>query len=970
MFGHLYLHPMNPRKDKITRTQPTGLHPRRFHVSRCVRLALAFALSTTLAAAQTPVRNRITQAIDDQNAKVVRGNVHGLARAEFDQGRMDAGIRLEGVTLAFRPSTAQQKDLDKLLVDLQDPKSPVYHQWLTPDQFEARFGMSDSDLAQVKSWLISKGFTVEADSPLHTRIKFNGTVAQLESAFRMEMHRYRVKGDDHFANATEPSMPAAFANLVGALNNLHNFRPKARAKLLPPQTQTHLTSGQTGNIFMAPGDFAVIYDLNPLYNRTPVKFDGTGQTIAVVGQTALASSSTNDFVDVNQFRLAAGLPAKQPTLTLVPSTGSRAVFSSDLPEADLDVEWSGAVAKNATINYVYVGNNTNSSVFDAFQYAVDQKIGSVISTSYGFCETQQTPGFITQFDTTAIAKANTQGQTITAAAGDAGAADCESSTATVAVNGLAVDHPASNPGVTGLGGTEFSGDNPSPVGYWAPETPGTDVNPSALQYIPETTWNDTAGAGSLDATGGGTSVIYTGAKAPTWQHLVGVPLDGARHVPDVSLDSSNGHDPYLICSAGSCVTGFRKSNGDFNVVGGTSVAAPSFAGIVAILNQATGSSGLGNINPTLYTLAATKPNSFHDITSGNNVVPCASGSPDCPLTAPLQFGYTANACYDQVTGIGTIDANNLVTNWATTTTAPNYTISATTPTQTISAKGQPASTNLTITSVNNFAGTVDLACTPPAGLSEVDCTVNPSSVTLTAGGSASATLNVTTTAFLAAVRVPQGEIRLAQSPQNQNSKRKPYGNHLAWLALGGSLVAGIFFARKPSRRKVTGVLFTLALGTFALTSVNCGGGSSAPPPAGKASFSASSLPFGNVTLNATDTAPDVTLTNVGTAALSISTISSSSALFTFASNCGSSLAIGALCVVRASFTPTATGNASATLNVPNGDSTAPQSLAMSGTGVHQAGTPTGAYTIPVAATTNVAGYACAQQSATFTVTVP
>jgi hypothetical protein len=945
-------------------------------VFRRVRLTFAAILTLTLAAAaQNQVRDRIVQAIDDQNVKVVRGNIHGLARAEFDRGRMDPSTRIEGVTLAFRPSTAQQKDLDKLLVDLQDPKSPLYHQWLTPEEFGARFGMSDSDLAQVQSWLESKGFTVTEIPPSRNRIRFSGTVGQIESAFRMEMHRYRVQGEDHFANGTEPSMPAAFANLIAGLNNLHTFRPKARVKLyqLSPKAQAHFTSGVSGSNFIAPGDFAVIYDLNPLYNHAPVKFDGTGITIAVAGQTALASTAANDFVDVNAFRLAAGLVAKQPTLTLVPNSGSRVLLSSDLTEADLDVEWSAAVAKNATINYVYVGNNTNFSVWDSITYAVSQKIGAVISTSYGFCETQQSPGFITQFDSV-IAQANAQGQTITAATGDSGAADCDPGTAAAASQGIAVDHPASSPGVTGMGGTEFSGDNPSPTGFWSPETPGTDIITSALKYIPETGWNDTASSGTLDATGGGTSVKYS---QPSWQALVGVPIDGARHVPDISLDSSNGHDPYLICSGGSCTSGFRTgAGGNLSAVGGTSVASPTFAGIVAILNQATSSNGLGNINPTLYTLAASAPNSFHDITTGDNIVPCVSGSLNCPATAPFQFGYSANACYDQVTGIGTIDANNLVTNWSTAATAPSYTISASPTSQSVSAKGQPASTMLTISSVNGFGGaggqTVNLACAAPGGSSEVTCSVTPSSVILTAGGPpATATLNVTTQAPVAKMHMimPRDEIRLAAAPHNQNGQGKPSGNRLPWLALSASLVAGVLLVRKPSRRRLPGALFVIALGAFTFTSMSCGGGSSPPPPVGIASFSSTSLAFGSVTLNTPSAAASITLTNVGTAALSVGTISSTSALFAISSNtCGVSLPISSSCAVKVVFTPTASGAVNATLNFPNGDSTAAQSFPMSGTGVTNVGTPTGTYKISVAATTPAS--ACAQQGTIFSVTVP
>jgi hypothetical protein len=679
---------------------------RRECVKRWLQLIpMLLLMAQGLVLAEQP--DRITATIDSSQTVVVKGTVHPLAQPHEDQGRMDPGTRLEGVTMAFRLSAAQQKDLDKLLVDLQDPSSPQYHEWLTPEEFGARFGMSDSDLARVQAWLQSKGFTIDNIAPSHNRISFSGAVGQLESAFHMEMHRYLVDGEEHFANATEPSMPAAFANLVIGLNNLHSFRPKPRAKVrqVPPAAQAHFTSSISGSNFVAPGDFAVIYDLNPLYSTG---LDGTGETIAVAGQTALGSSSSNSFVDVEAFRAAAGLPTKDPTLTLVPSSGTSTVSTADLLEADLDVEWSGAVAKNATINYVYVGNKANFSVWDSITYAVNQKIGSVISTSYGFCETLQAPGFISSFDTV-IAQANTQGQTITAASGDSGAADCDAGSAT---HGLVVDHPASSPGVTGLGGTEFSGDQGNPAPYWSPR--GTsDLITSALQYIPETGWNDTTGT-SLSASGGGKSGIY--AK-PSWQTGTGVPTDNFRHVPDISLSASANHDGYLVCSGGSCTSGFRTgAGGSLTVVGGTSAASPSFAGIVAILDQATGaSSGLGNINPTLYTLAASTPLALHDVTTGNNIVPCTAPSTNCP-SGTTQIGYTAGVGYDQVTGLGSVDANVFVTNWPSSAHPLTVTLAGT---GTGTLTSTPAGINCPGTCTANFStGTmVTLTETPASGSS-------------------------------------------------------------------------------------------------------------------------------------------------------------------------------------------------------------------------------------------------------------
>jgi len=811
MFGHLYIRRMNPKKDKITPYPTNSPHPRRFHVSRCVRLALAFALISTLVAAQTPVRDRITQAIDDQDVKLVKGNVHGLARAEFDQGRMDPSTRLEGVTLAFRPSAAQQKDLDKLLVDLQDPKSPVYHQWLTPDQFGALFGMSDSDLAQVKSWLEGKGFTVDDIAPSRNRIHFSGTVAQLESAFRMEMHRYNVKGEDHFANATDPSMPAAFTNLVVALGNLHDFRPKPRAR----QIRAHFSSGQTGNNFLAPNDFAKIYHLDSLYS---LGLDGTGVTIAIAGQTALGTSAANSFVDVDAFRTNAGLPAHHPTLTLVPSSGVSTVFSNDLQEAALDVEWSGAVAKNADVNFVYVGNSTNFSVFDSITYAVSQHIGSVISTSYGFCETAQTPGFITQFDAV-IGQANSQGQTITAATGDTGAADCEDpTTSKSATTGLSVDHPASSPGVTAMGGTEFNeGSNTST--YWLATTPpnGPDIRDSALQYIPEIAWNDTtfelAHMGFLSATGGGKSVKY--AKPAFQSGAIVTPADSARDVPDIAFSSSGDHDGYLMCHAGSCVNGFRDANNvNLDVVGGTSVAAPTFAAVIAILNQGTGSTGLGNINPTLYNLASTTPAAFHDITTGDNKVPCTAPSTNCPA-GTTQIGYSAGVGYDQVTGLGSPDALALTNAWPGLNVTPTFSFGATPSGASVTARGQSATSTINLTAVHGFNGTVNLSCTPPTSV-EITCGLSSASASLN-GNSTTATLTINTTAAHAIGKT------LARLEQRRGT---------GWMTASGFLLAGVLLVGVPKRRWFLTMMLTFTLLLFALTIFGCGGGSSTPPDPG------------------------------------------------------------------------------------------------------------------------------------------
>jgi subtilase family serine protease len=636
----------------------------------CVSTLLLFFGFAIFSFGQSAETSRIVEAVDDSQRTMLHGNTHTFAQAEFDQGRMEAAAELSHVAMAFKLSAAQQQDLDTLLAEQQDPKSPNYHKWLTPDEFAARFGMSQSDLDQVTNWLEGQGFTVDGVARNRNEIYFSGTAGQIESAFQIELHNYLVDGEMHYANAGDPAIPKAFAGVVLGLRHLDNFRPKPRVVKAKPS----VTSSQSGNHFVAPGDFVTIYDLQALYTAG---FDGTGVKLAIMGQTSIVNA------DLDAFRTAAGLPARTASnfqQVLVPLNGTPTVSTGDLVEASLDLEWSEAIAKNANIIYVNATPTATNGVWDALQYATTNGLAPVISTSYGFCEPGNGQAFAMTVQTW-VQNANALGSTVVSASGDQGAADCDSKPP--ATGGLAVDVPASIPEVTGMGGTEFTGDAAATVTsgcaaatqYWGQSCSLTS-GASALSYIPEMTWNDSSSS-SFGATGGGVSAFF--AK-PTWQTGAGVPNDGMRDVPDISLNSSNAHDPYLICSqefytvnnltATTCTSGFRASDQSFAAVGGTSVAAPTFAGILAILNQGLGANGLGNINPNLYSLSASTPSAFHDITSGNNKVICTAGTPTtgsaavkCPAAGT--FGYSAGPGYDQVTGLGSIDANVLATHWTT-----------------------------------------------------------------------------------------------------------------------------------------------------------------------------------------------------------------------------------------------------------------------------------------------------------------
>jgi hypothetical protein len=671
---------------------------------------LLVACATIASSAGAQSAPRIRAAIEDSVSSQLPKSLHPLAQARFDAGRMSADTKLDGATLIFNRTSAQEADLKSLIAAQQNPASPLYHQWLTPDKFAARFGMADSDLEKVENWLQQQGFAIDSVARSKNAIHFSGTARQVEQAFSTEMHYYKVNGTQHFAPSTALSVPSAIAPTVEAVKNLDSFRPQSHAiSMKNARVKPSLTQASTGYVFFAPGDIATAYDINPL---TQSSITGSGQSITVVGQSAIVTS------DLEAFQNAAGLAVKDPSQYLVPNSGTSATSAGDESESDLDLEWSNALAPGATINFVYTGNSQNYSAFDSLQYAVDQMIGTIISSSYGTCEVALDG---TTLETT-LEQGTSQGQTIVAAAGDDGSTDCYGITnlTTAQQEAQAVDYPASSPYVTGLGGTEISQANAIYLtpgdGYWEATTGSSDIVNSLEKYAPEVVWNDdTPNCGQtncLSATGGGTSTLFT---KPSWQAGVsGIPADGKRDVPDLALYGSPNYPGFVLCTsdtsfwssgqAASCNSGFEDStSGDITAAGGTSFDAPIFAGILALINQKQGyTTGQGLVNPILYTLAAdsaTYASAFHDITSGNN--DCDAGSLDCGSSTA---GFSAGTGYDQVSGLGSLDVNNLATAWPVSSTSPTLVATTTTITASSSTVNTGVSDNFTI-SVTAASGT-------------------------------------------------------------------------------------------------------------------------------------------------------------------------------------------------------------------------------------------------------------------------
>jgi len=387
-----------------------------------MRLKIAFALLalTSFAFAQQDQQRRIVRPVNNASAVRLQGTLAPRARADMDRGPVASAMRLDRMTMVFSRTAAQQAELDRLLVAQHDPSSADYHRWLTPEEFGDRFGVTEADVNLVAVWLVAQGFTVDDIARGRTWIAFSGTAAQVEAAFHAPLHNYMVGGKLHFAPSVEAAVPDAFAPVVSAITGLNDFRPRPHSKAR--QVDPRLTSSLSGNHFVVPGDFGIIYNLPDYVNGVfQSGNDGTGQTIGVVGQTissgTVAVSTLSS--DNATFRSLGGLPAGSLTLTPVGSPPSN-FATGDFSEASLDIQWSGAIAPGANIIFAYSQNALNNSL----QFLVNQNVATVISISYGGCEASFNASDYTTIEGY-LQQANIQGQTVTVAAGDLGAADCD-----------------------------------------------------------------------------------------------------------------------------------------------------------------------------------------------------------------------------------------------------------------------------------------------------------------------------------------------------------------------------------------------------------------------------------------------------------------------------------------------------------------------------------------------------------------
>ncbi len=590
---------------------------------------------------------------------------------------------------------------NNFLQDAHRPGSPAFHKWLKPDQFGEQYGLTDSEIATVSGWLQEHGFAVSRINRSKTALEFSGSAGGVRSAFHTQIHAYLVNGQEHYANDVDPQIPSALAPVIAGITPINDFRPKSYIRKFGKAVYDRSTkklvadwtfpAGQDA-LDLSPGDFALQYNLGPLYASG---ITGSGITIGLIG------ASNVDPTAVANYRSFFGLPANPLNVVI---DGTDPGENDAVGESYLDVELSGAVAPGATISlYTAADTSVQSGLYLAAQRAVDDDQASILSTSYGLCE-QDLGSAGNQFWNSLWEQAAAQGQTAFVSAGDGGPAGCDDfNIDQPAQYGIAMNGFSSTPWNVSVGGTDFyyssyNGDSSAQQTqletYW--DTVQTIFpTTSLLQPVPEQPWNEPFGLNLADggvfnsgfpdivAGSGGPSSCATGTDAsngtyssctagypkPSWQTGKGVPNDGVRDLPDVSLFAAAGENDtfYPFCPGqGYCVV----TDGDLTIgiVGGTSASSPAMAGILALIEQKYGPQGQADY--ILYPLAAQHPSAFHDITTGSNIVPCQQGTPNCTLSAATDntmgdytLGYYAGPGYDLATGLGSVDANQLFNNW-------------------------------------------------------------------------------------------------------------------------------------------------------------------------------------------------------------------------------------------------------------------------------------------------------------------
>ena len=682
--------------------------------------------------AQTP--NRITKVVDATRTFALPNHHPLWANDANDGGALPADESLNQFTMVLARSAEQEQAFEQLLADQQNPASPNYHHWLTPTEIGDQFGLSSADIATITSWLETQGLHVNWVSPSRIFIGFGGAAVDVGRAFGTEMHAYKVKGEERTSVTTDPMIPEALAPAIKSIRGLYTIPEKPSYRMEVRQAESPQVTTSNGNHYISPSDFAAIYDVPSTYNAANV-------TVGIVGW-----SRTNP-ADFTAFNNRTGASVSAPTeviptayggidpgnaYTAVPTTCANNCLGGQT-EATLDVLRASTVATGARILLVVSSpSGSNDGIGADAQYLVQTSPtpAEVMSISFGACESNAGAGGVA-FWNALFQQGAAEGISTFVSSGDSGASGCDVafSAPPASPSAISPNYICTSSYATCVGGTEFN-DTSSPGTYWS----GTNSSTlgSAIGYIPEGGWNESTTT-SVAASGGGVSLINK--PTPSWQTGTGVPAARAgRYTPDVSF-SASGHDGYFGCMAaagGSCVGSPYYFIGFY----GTSAAAPAMAGVAAMLDQKYGAP-LGNLNPQLYSMAASVPSAFHDATiatSGvsscslstasmcNNSIPLVSGS-------GTQAGYQLQTGYDEVTGLGSLDVNVFLNNYTQPATTPTVAVGLSSSSITTA---QPLTVTVTVSSTTNTAvvplGTVTISS---GAYSSVALTLSNGSVSIT-----------------------------------------------------------------------------------------------------------------------------------------------------------------------------------------------------------------------------------------------
>ncbi|MBX5450857.1 MAG: S8/S53 family peptidase [Thermogemmatispora sp.] len=509
------------------------------------------------------------------NRSLIRGHMVPLLRNHKPLHSESADHILQ---LSIALKLRNEAQLDALLAAQNDPNSPLYHHYLTPQQFTEMFGPTPESVNRVVAYLKAQGLRVNGVSPNRTLINASGSVAQVEQAFAVTLADYQVGNRNVYAPTGEPSVPAELGGLIlniAGLDNVAHYRPLGLQRLAADHgPHTGPGGGYT------PSELRTAYDMNSLINGGS---NGSGQTVAIFELDGYRAS------DVNAYLNYYGLGSAKYSNVLV--DGATNTAGSGAIEVELDMEVVSAIAPGAN-QKIYIGPNTVTGVNDTYNRIVTDNLAKVVSISWGECEAAAGTSELATLDNI-FKQGAAQGQAFFAASGDSGAYDCDN-------NSLAVDSPADDPYVVGVGGTHLvtgSGGTYSSESAWS--------NPSDTQRSPH-------GSGG----GGGISSYFARPSYQTGPNLT----NAKRMVPDVSADAdpATGYSVYCTVAAAGC------SSSGWLTVGGTSAAAPLWAGVAADVNQYLASQGkatLGSASATIYRLYNTSQpySAYHDITSGNNL---------------------------------------------------------------------------------------------------------------------------------------------------------------------------------------------------------------------------------------------------------------------------------------------------------------------------------------------------------------